>query len=691
MNEIQSTFENGLFILDLKARDLRTIFHQVLNFLVARDLLPLDRREQVEEDLLTREKQASTAIGHSVAIPHTYADDYGLSRPVMVFVRLARPLNLGAPDGVPTRFFFVLLGPEGSASIHIETLANIARLMSDDEFRFDAGEARSRQHLLDAFARFRLRTAPPPEERPAAPAGDGLEFTGRFAGGLIGDLKRRIPHYVSDFRDGIHIKCLGSTLFLFFACLAPAVTFGGVMAIGTDGHIGAVEMIAASAVCGVAYALLSGQPLIILGGTGPLLVFTVILFQLCREMEIAFLPAYAWVGMWTAAILVVMAVTDSSALMRYFTRFTDEIFAALIAIIFIYEAVYRIYEIFQEVYQVEVVSHDKAFLALILAAGTYFIASNLSRFRRSRYLLPKMREFFADFGPTIALGVMTLIAVRFHGEVHLDVLDAPQTFGPTLEGRSWLINPLEAPRWVWFGAAIPALLGSVLIYLDQNITARLVNSPDNKLYKGESYHLDLGITGVLVGVCSAFGFPWLVAATVRSLNHLHSLATVEEVIGRGGERREQIVHVRENRVTALSIHLLIGLSLLALPLLKMIPMAVLYGIFLYMGVVSMKGNQFFERLNLWPMDSSAYPTTHYIRRVPLWEIHKFTLLQLVCLAVLWTVKEWPSPLVQITFPLFIALLVPVRMLAARCFAAEHLAILDAEEAPSEEETDWGAG
>jgi hypothetical protein len=56
---------------------------------------------------------------------------------------------------------------------------------------------------------------------------------------------------VGDYLDGLHAKCVGSSLFLFFACLAPAVTFGGVMAMRTNGQIGAVEMIVASAFCGV--------------------------------------------------------------------------------------------------------------------------------------------------------------------------------------------------------------------------------------------------------------------------------------------------------------------------------------------------------------------------------------------------------------------------------------------------------
>ena len=181
------------------------------------------------------------------------------------------------------------------------------------------------------------------------------------------------------------------------------------MAIQTSGQIGAVEMIVASAFCGIAFALASGQPLIILGGTGPLLVFTAILYRLCNDLEIPFLPSYAWVGLWSAGFLVLLAVTDASCMMRYFTRFTDEIFSALISVIFIYEAIKSLVYIFQDLDVKK--HHDTALLTLLLALGTYYIAMNLSQFRRSSYLRPRIREFLADFGPAFALASMTIVAV----------------------------------------------------------------------------------------------------------------------------------------------------------------------------------------------------------------------------------------------------------------------------------------
>lgn len=678
MKFLRKALLDGSFLLDIDADDIAPIFRHALDYVVARGLLAANRRDEVEAALIEREQQVSTAIGNSVAVPHAYTDAF--PEPVVVFVRLAHPLNLGAPDGVPVHFVFVLLGPTGAETQHLDTLANIARLMSDDEFRYDAGEARTQLDLLAALDRFNARSAPPPAARREA-VPQALPYTGRLFGGWIADIRRRLPHYASDFRDGLHTKCVASTLFLFFACLAPAVTFGGIMGQLTGNQIGAVEMLVASAVCGIVYALFSGQPLIILGGTGPLLVFTGILYRLCIDLQIPFLPTYAWVGLWTALLLVVLAATDASCLMRHFTRFTDEIFAALISIIFIYEAIKALVHIFADLDVNR--HHDTALLSVLLAFGTFYVAMSLSRFRRSRYLLPWIREFLADFGPAIALAAMTLVALLLH-EVDLDVLPAPDAFG-TSSGRPWLIDPFDAPMWVRLSTVVPAVLLAVLVYLDQNITARLINSPDHKLQKGEAYHLDLGIVGLLIGACSLVGLPWLVAATVRSLNHVRSLATHEEVVSNNGETRERVIHVRENRVTPLAIHLLIGLSLVLLSLLRVVPMAVLYGVFLYMGVVSMTGNQFFDRLKLWFMDSSLYPTTHYIRKVPQWTIHKFTLLQLVCLAVLWIVK---ASVLGLLFPLFIALLVPVRFLAGRFFSAEHLTALDSEEEPEEEEHHW---
>ena len=523
MKKIREAIQRGHILLDLEAPDLESAIRETVACMVRRGVLPEDFAEDVAAVLLQREIEAPTSIGHATGIPHAYLD--GVDEQIVWFVRLSHPQNLGVPDGVATQFLFFLLGPPGSAAQHLDTLAGVARIMSDNEFRYEVGKAGSIDDLLTALDHFNVHVSREPVAK-TREVRDALAYTGRFAGGLIQDIRRRLPYYVGDFTEGFHPKCLGSILFLFFACLVPAVTFGGVMAVLTGGEIGVVEMIVASAFCGVVFALICGQPLVILGGTGPLLVFTAILYRQCIEMDIPFLPFYGWVGLWSAGFLLMLAVTDASFLMRYFTRFTDEIFSALISIIFIYEAIKSLVHIFEDLDAKQ--HHDTALLSLLLALGTFYIAMSLSRFRRSSYLRPKIRELLADFGPSIALGAMTVVAVLLH-EVYLDALPAPDQFGTT-NGRSWVVNLFELPLQLRLWAAGPALLVTVLVFLDQNITARIVNSPDHKLHKGEAYHLDLAVVGALMSVCSLFGLPWLVAATVRSLNHVRSLASVEEVV-----------------------------------------------------------------------------------------------------------------------------------------------------------------
>ena len=679
MKKLQESCQNDLVLLDVPALSLESAVGLMVEALAEKSVIKADDVPQLLEVLQRREKLGSTAIGLSLAVPHAYLEC--IEKPMIVIARLKHGINAGAPDGAPTRFVFLLLGPPGAPEEHLDSLGNIARLMSDDEFRYLALNAANADQFLKAIeSRSTGESAVAHHEA----IGEGLRYTGRLFGGLIADVRRRAAHYVQDYKDGLNGKALGSTLFLFFACLAPAIIFGGLMHGMTNGDIGAVEMILGTCLCGVAYAVFSGQPLIILGGTGPMLIFTGLLYEYCQSEGIPFLPVYAWVGFWTGLILLILAATDASCLMRFFTRFTDEIFAALISVIFIYEAVDKLIKIFHRAQAGDSIGHDVAFLSLLLALGTFYVASSLNAFKKSHLLVPTAREFLSDFGPMLAILSMTAIAMYWHEAIPLDPLPAPDHF-QTSSGRPWLVPFMELPQKLIWLSIIPAILCSVLVFLDQNITARLVNSPDNNLQKGEAYHLDLGLVGGLLIVSSFFGLPWLVAATVRSLNHVRSLATTEEVVDRSGASRTHILHVRENRLTGIAIHVLIGVSLLLLPVLKHIPLAVLFGLFLYMGVVSMRGNQFFERLSLWATDPALYPSSHYVRQVPKSVMHLFTAAQLACLVGLWVVKTstW-----AILFPLFIALLVPMRFLLGRFFAPKVLAALDAEEIPEEEAESW---
>jgi hypothetical protein len=107
---------------------------------------------------------------------------------------------------------------------------------------------------------------------------------------------------------------------------------------------------------------------------------------------------------------------------------------------------------------------------------------------------------------------------------------------------------------------------------------------------------------------------------------------------------------------------------------------VLYGLFLYMGIAILQGNQFFERVTLFVTDPRLYPDTHYVRRVRHRKIHVFTAVQILALGALWLLK---ASALGLLFPILIALLVPLRLLLGRFYSPRELAVLDPAESSEE--------
>ena len=128
-------------------------------------------------------------------------------------------------------------------------------------------------------------------------------------------------------------------------------------------------------------------------------------------------------------------------------------------------------------------------------------------------------------------------------------------------------------------------------------------------------------------VCAVLGLPLSVASTVPSITHVISLTTYEVKQLPEGERKVPS-KVVEQRATNFLIHVLIGCALFLAPVLKFLPRAVLQGVFFYMGIASLTGNNLFDRLFLWLIwDPAKYPQYHYIQKLPIRRVHLYTMVQ----------------------------------------------------------------
>ncbi|KAM9623862.1 electroneutral sodium bicarbonate exchanger 1-like [Morphnus guianensis] len=595
-----------------------------------------------------------------------------LHQPIMAFVRLSPAVLLSGMTEVPipTRFLFVLLGPEGKGHQYHEIGRSMATIMTDEVFRDVAYKAKNGADLVAGVDEFldQVTVLPPGEWDPSI----RIEPPKNVPGGLTLDVKRKAPWFWSDFRDGLSLQCLASFLFLYCACMSPVITFGGLLGEATNGHISAMESLLGASMAGVVYSLFAGQPLTILGSTGPVLVFEKILYKFCKEYTLSYLSLRACIGLWTAFLCIVLVATDASCLVCYVTRFTEEAFASLICIIFIYEALEKLSGEFQgpACGRDGPYTPDVFFWCCILFFATFALSSFLKNFKTSRYFPTRVRSTVSDFAVFLTIVIMVLL--DFVVGIPSPKLHVPHAFKPTRDDRGWFINPIgHNPWWTVLAALVPALLCTILIFMDQQISAVIVNRKEHKLKKGCGYHLDLFMVAVMLGVCSVMGLPWFVAATVLSITHVNSLK-VESDCSAPGEQ-PKFLGIREQRVTGLLIFALMGCSVFFTSVLKFIPMPVLYGVFLYMGVSSLRGIQFFDRLKLFWMPAKHQPDFIYLRHVPLRKVHFFTAIQLICLVLLWTIKVSRAAII---FPLMVLALVFVRKAMDLCFSKRELSFLD---------------
>ncbi|XP_074857749.1 anion exchange protein 3 [Carettochelys insculpta] len=679
-----------------------------------------------------------------------------LEQPTMAFVRLNEAVFLESvlEVPIPVRFIFVLLGPSQSNVDYHEIGRSISTLMSDKLFHEAAYMADDRQDLLNAINEFLdcsivippsevegkdllrsiatfqkelLRKRKEREQKKSMKEGvvleakelcevkvdeeeegdaedDPLRRTGICFGGLVRDIKRRYPKYLSDLRDALHSQCLAAVLFIYFAALSPAITFGGLLGEKTEGLMGVSELIISTSVLGILFSLLGAQPLLVIGFSGPLLVFEEAFFKFCQSQGIEYLTGRVWIGLWLIVFIFIIVAAEGSFLVRYISPFTQEIFAFLISLIFIYETFYKLYKVFaehpllkfyppslQSGLNASTLSADAssletrmqpntALLSLILMLGTFFIAFFMRKFKNSRFLGGKARRIIGDFGIPISILVMVLVDYTIT-DTYTQKLNVPTGLSVTSpQKRGWFIHPLGTrqtfPMWMMFASAIPALLVFILIFMETQITTLIVSKKERRLLKGSGFHLDLLLIGTMGGLCALFGLPWLTAATVRSVTHVNALTVMSKAIAPG--EKPKIEEVKEQRVTGVVIAVLVGLSIVMGNVLRRIPLAVLFGIFLYMGVTSLTGIQLYERLLLIFMPSKHHPDHVYVVKVKTWRMNLFTCIQLVCIVVLWVVK---STVASLAFPFILIMTVPLRrFLLPRFFQDRELKALDSEDA-----------
>nr|AAI63932.1 Solute carrier family 4, anion exchanger, member 1 [Danio rerio] len=773
--QLRKVMSTGAVLLDVDDSSLSSIGQKMVEqLLLKKEIRPSDRdalvtilqrkRSQLEPvvspgsaDLelqtfsVTKQRDQVDRVEGSVVLSGVVEN---LQKPVVAFARLRDSVVMEGvlEASIPVRFVFFLVGPSHSGMDYHESGRAMAALMADWVFSLEAYLATNERDLYNAMADFmdcsivipptdiqddsmlkpiinfqkkmlhdrvrpydtRIMVGGKAPTGPAKPREDPLARTGLPFGGMVKDIKRRYKHYLSDFTDALDPQVLSAVIFIYFAALSPAITFGGLLADKTEHMMGVSEMMVSTCVQGVIFCLFAAQPVLVIGFTGPLMVFEEAFFQFCKGYGFEYIVGRVWVGMWLIVIVVIIMAVEGSFLVRFISRFTQEIFSILISLIFIYETFSKLIKIFKahplilnyehlndslddpfhpikKVINVtlhpdgNVTEHHEiieraypntALLSMCLMFGCFFIALYLRGFKTSTFLPGPIRRMVGDFGVPIAIFFMIAVDISI-SDAYTQKLVVPK--GLTVSNtsaRGWFISPFGEkktfPVWMMFACVVPAMLVFILIFLESQITTLIVSKPERKMVKGSGFHVDLLLLVFLGGVGSLFGVPWLSAATVRSVTHANALT----VMTKGP--RPQIERVLEQRVSGILVAVMVGVSILMEPILKMIPMTALFGIFLYMGITSLSGIQLWDRMLLLITPKKHHPAVPYVTRVPTMRMHLYTLIQVMCLALLWVVK---SSNFSLALPFVLILTIPLRMfMTGHVFTVMEMKCLDADDA-----------
>ncbi|KAG0577310.1 hypothetical protein KC19_5G147000 [Ceratodon purpureus] len=590
--------------------------------------------------------------------------------------------------------------------------------------------------------------------------------------GIRSDVKARLACYKEDWIGGFNAgyRILAPTAYIFFASALPVIAFGEQLERDTYGVITAVQTLTSTAICGILQSIIGGQPLLIVGVSEPTSLVYTFMFRFAKDRSglgsELFLAWAAWVCVWSAIFLFILAGFGACSLINRFTRVSGELFGLLIAALFIQQAVkgvvyeFRIPE--REDPTLEQFQYSWRFgngmFGLVLTFGLIWTAVKSRRARSWRFASGSIRGFIADYGVPLLVVVWTLISYAPHASVPDGI--PRRLFSPNAWSfeatRHWTIlqDMYKVPVGYVLAALLPALMIAVLYYFDHSVSAQLAQQEEFNLRKPTAFHYDLLLVGVMVLMCGLLGLPPSHGVIPQSPMHTKALVTLKKELvrsklvkraknslkqnvsvtklhselqdeysltesplpypctpratkdlqfsiipqaysGNPGSPIEDAVfdpekyvdlllpvEAKEQRLSNLLQSLLVGGCIAAMPVLRRIPTAVLWGYFAFMAIEGLPGNQFWERICFTVTSPNrrykALESNHlmFLHKVPFKVIAYFTMFQLFymlsCFAWTWI------PIGGVMFPILIMALVPARQyILPRFFKSEYLQQLDA--------------
>ncbi|KAF8069590.1 BOR1 [Scenedesmus sp. PABB004] len=369
--------------------------------------------------------------------------------------------------------------------------------------------------------------------------------------GVAADLRARWPHYADDWRQGANwgARILAPSCYIFFASVLPALAFGQQLAMETDGALTVVHLLVATALAGLVQSVAGGQPLLIVGVAEPIVLIYSFLYRFAAASPALgpglFLPWAAWVCAWTAVLCAALALSGACALIDKFTRFSGEVFGALIAVLFLQVGLKGIVQEFRPAGGGAASAAAagapggggagggllllvNGLWGLLLSAGV--LLTCLAVLRARRWLLGRawLRGLVADYG-------VPLMIIAWSG-LSYAVTPAPGVPRRVATPNTWEAGAnfavarrmREVPGPMVAAALLPAAVIAALFFFDHNVSAQLAQQPEFGLAKPPAFHWDFLLLSGLSLACGLLGVPPVNGVLPQAPMHTRSLAHIRK-------------------------------------------------------------------------------------------------------------------------------------------------------------------
>lgn len=158
--EIKDLLKKDLMVLDLKAETKEEAIKEIADKFFEKGYVK--SAEDFAEGLREREAQGSTALGESVAIPHS--KNKTVIEPAVLFAGKKSGLDYDALDGMPTEIFFAIAAPDGENNLHVATLAELSKMIMKDGFIGDLKKVENEDEVYAVIEKYSAKEKPVQKE-----------------------------------------------------------------------------------------------------------------------------------------------------------------------------------------------------------------------------------------------------------------------------------------------------------------------------------------------------------------------------------------------------------------------------------------------------------------------------------------------------------------------------------------------